>query len=41
MEKLRIARGEEKSKKRVAFETKYPKGYNLAHDDGKGWYFAG
>ncbi len=37
LEKLRILKGEAKGAKRIKFEQENPRGYSLAHDDGRRW----
>ena len=37
LEKLRIAEGVKKSKKRLQNEKEYPDGFELRHDDGRRW----
>ena len=34
-EKMRIVRGENKTQRRIDFETAHPRGYSLKHDDGR------
>ena len=41
LEKLRILKGEAKGAKRIKFEQENPRGYSLAHDDGRRWVFGG